>query len=271
MGEGRGPQPPGGGGGFQVANSGTDFSTFPRQHFGEGYNRGNGKVSLFFVRDWLRRRAFSNDDLGTYLGTLEGTMVNRMGMRVKLENVEAAVNDLLGPVTPEEWNRWFEEQTTDVVAKFGTGNISGKDGFTSVTSGNEAMGATWQDNRRAAGEFAAIGVAIILEWNGNACTFVSPTSKVRFFFRDGLWKSAEGKVAVEAEGKAASAAMGVSKSGKLNAPHATDPVLKDAFRELWRAEDVRPGGTIGELLREVEAGGPLKHLEKARGRLRVFD
>jgi hypothetical protein len=56
-------------------------------------------------------------------------------------------------------------------------------------------------------------------------------------------------------------------SGKLNPPNATDPVLQDAYRNLRRPEDVNPGGTIGELLREVEAGGPLKHLEKAKGRL----
>jgi hypothetical protein len=57
-------------------------------------------------------------------------------------------------------------------------------------------------------------------------------------------------------------------SGKLNAPRATDAVLQDAFRNLWRPQDIRPGGTIGELLREIEAGGELKHLEKAEGRLK---
>jgi hypothetical protein len=58
------------------------------------------------------------------------------------------------------------------------------------------------------------------------------------------------------------------KSGKLNAPNATDAVLQDAYRNLWRPEDARLGGTIGELLPEVEAGAPLKHLEKAKGRLK---
>ena len=61
---------------------------------------------------------------------------------------------------------------------------------------------------------------------------------------------------------------GVARSGKSNAPNATDSALQDAYRNLWRPQDKNPGGTIGELLREVEAGGPLKHLEKARGRLK---
>jgi hypothetical protein len=61
---------------------------------------------------------------------------------------------------------------------------------------------------------------------------------------------------------------GVPKSGKLNSPNATDSTLQDAYRNLWRPQDKNPGGTIGELLREVEAGGPLKHLEKAKGRLK---
>src|SRR5208283_296613 len=61
--------------------------------------------------------------------------------------------------------------------------------------------------------------------------------------------------------------QGVPKSGKLNPPKASDPVLQDAYRNLWRPEDTRPGGTIGELLREYASGGPLKHLEKAKGRL----
>ena len=57
-------------------------------------------------------------------------------------------------------------------------------------------------------------------------------------------------------------------SGKLNPPNATDLTLQDTYKNLWRPQDVRPGGTISELLREAEAGGPLKHLEKAKGRLR---
>jgi len=36
---------------------------------------------------------------------------------------------------------------------------------------------------------------------------------------------------------------------------------------LWRPQDKRPGGTIAELLREKASGGPLIHLEKAKGRL----
>jgi hypothetical protein len=36
MGESRGPKPLGGGGGFQVANSGTDFKPNPRHNSGEG-------------------------------------------------------------------------------------------------------------------------------------------------------------------------------------------------------------------------------------------
>ena len=57
-------------------------------------------------------------------------------------------------------------------------------------------------------------------------------------------------------------------SGKLNSPNATDSTLQDAYKNLWRPQDKNPGGTIGELLREVEAGGPLKHLVKAKGRLK---
>ncbi len=56
-------------------------------------------------------------------------------------------------------------------------------------------------------------------------------------------------------------------SGKVNAPKAIDSVLQDAYRNLWRPQDTRPGGTIGELLREVESGGPLTHLQKAKERL----
>jgi hypothetical protein len=36
MGEGRGPKSPAGGDGLQVVNSGTYFSIFQRQHYGEG-------------------------------------------------------------------------------------------------------------------------------------------------------------------------------------------------------------------------------------------
>jgi len=37
---------------------------------------------------------------------------------------------------------------------------------------------------------------------------------------------------------------------------------------LWRAEDQRPGGTIGELLREIADGQrPPGHLDKAQNRL----
>jgi RHS repeat-associated protein len=69
-------------------------------------------------------------------------------------------------------------------------------------------------------------------------------------------------------GAAAARRGGLAKSGKLNAPNATDPALQDAYKNLWRPQDKNPGGTIGELLREVETGGPLVHLEKAKGRLR---
>jgi RHS repeat-associated protein len=56
-------------------------------------------------------------------------------------------------------------------------------------------------------------------------------------------------------------------SGKLNRPNVTDPDLIEAMDNLWRRQDLRPGGTIGELLREAQAGGELVHLEKAKGRL----
>jgi len=59
----------------------------------------------------------------------------------------------------------------------------------------------------------------------------------------------------------------IPKSGKLNAPIASDSTLVDAYKNLWRPQDVNPGVTIGELLREVESGGPLTHLAKAKGRL----
>ena len=56
-------------------------------------------------------------------------------------------------------------------------------------------------------------------------------------------------------------------SGKWNRPNVHDSTLKDVMDNLWRPQDKRPGGTIAELLREKAAGGPLIHLEKARGRL----
>ena len=46
-----------------------------------------------------------------------------------------------------------------------------------------------------------------------------------------------------------------------------DSTLKDVMNNLWRPQDKRPGGTIAELLREKASGGPLIHLEKAKGRL----
>lgn len=36
---------------------------------------------------------------------------------------------------------------------------------------------------------------------------------------------------------------------------------------LWRKQDQRPAGTIGELLREAQAGGESVHLQKAKGRM----
>jgi hypothetical protein len=62
-------------------------------------------------------------------------------------------------------------------------------------------------------------------------------------------------------------AEGIPLSGKLNAPNATNPVLRSAYQEMWRKTDLRPGGTISELLREIEGGVPLKHLDKAKTRL----
>ena len=60
----------------------------------------------------------------------------------------------------------------------------------------------------------------------------------------------------------------VTNSGKLNRPNVQDDTLKDAMDNLFRPQDKRPGGTIAELLREKAAGGPLVHLEKAKGRLK---
>lgn len=59
-----------------------------------------------------------------------------------------------------------------------------------------------------------------------------------------------------------------ARSGKSNPPNASDPALQDAYKNLWRPQDKKPGGTIGELLREVECGRPLKHLMKAKERLK---
>ena len=59
----------------------------------------------------------------------------------------------------------------------------------------------------------------------------------------------------------------VPNSGKWNRPNVKDSILKDVMDNLWRPQDKRPGGTIGELLREKASGGPLVHLEKAKGRL----
>ena len=56
-------------------------------------------------------------------------------------------------------------------------------------------------------------------------------------------------------------------SRKLNRTNVNDPDLVDAMDNLWRKEDLRPGGTIGELLRESQAGGPLVHLQKAKDRM----
>ena len=55
-------------------------------------------------------------------------------------------------------------------------------------------------------------------------------------------------------------------SGKWNRPNCKDVVLKDAMENLWRDEDVRAGGTIGELQREIATGGNLTHFTKAVGR-----
>ena len=68
-------------------------------------------------------------------------------------------------------------------------------------------------------------------------------------------------------GAAAARRLRAPESYTRNAPNATDPVLQDSYSNLWRPQDVRPGGTIGELLREVQAGGPLTHLQKAKERL----
>jgi RHS repeat-associated protein len=57
------------------------------------------------------------------------------------------------------------------------------------------------------------------------------------------------------------------RSGKWNRPNVQDSTLKDVMDNLWRPPDKRPGGTLAELLREKAAGGPLIHLEKAKGRL----
>lgn len=56
-------------------------------------------------------------------------------------------------------------------------------------------------------------------------------------------------------------------SGKWNRPNVQDSTLRDVMDNLWRPQDKRPGGMIAELLREKASGGPLIHLEKARGRL----
>jgi hypothetical protein len=55
MAEGRVAKPPGGGGGFQVANSGTDFSIFPRQHYGEGDSELLGSA-------WCEQKAYSTSE-----------------------------------------------------------------------------------------------------------------------------------------------------------------------------------------------------------------
>ena len=58
------------------------------------------------------------------------------------------------------------------------------------------------------------------------------------------------------------------KSGKWERPNVQDDDLKDAMDNLWRPEDQRPGGTIGELLREIANGDrPPRHLDKAQNRL----
>lgn len=50
-------------------------------------------------------------------------------------------------------------------------------------------------------------------------------------------------------------------------PNAKDPRLQKIYSQLFRDKDLRPGGTAGELLREIEAGGKLTHLKKAQGRI----
>jgi hypothetical protein len=52
------------------------------------------------------------------------------------------------------------------------------------------------------------------------------------------------------------------------APQARDTRLQSIYGELFRPQDRNPGGTAGELLREVVSGGPLVHLDKAQGRAR---
>lgn len=50
-------------------------------------------------------------------------------------------------------------------------------------------------------------------------------------------------------------------------PNAQNQELQNVYKQRWRNEDKRAGGTAGELLREVASGGELKHLTKAKGRL----
>ena len=54
-----------------------------------------------------------------------------------------------------------------------------------------------------------------------------------------------------------------------NKPNASDPRLQKVYEQLWRDEDDRPGGTAGELLREVANGdgNNSRHYTKALERI----
>ncbi len=52
-----------------------------------------------------------------------------------------------------------------------------------------------------------------------------------------------------------------------NRPNAQDSGLQAIYNQVFRVQDVNPGGTAGELLREVAAGGDLTHLTKAKERI----
>jgi len=51
-------------------------------------------------------------------------------------------------------------------------------------------------------------------------------------------------------------------------PNAENKELQKIYKQLWRDQDRKPGGTPGELMREVEAGdlNP-RHLTKAKDRV----
>ncbi len=52
-----------------------------------------------------------------------------------------------------------------------------------------------------------------------------------------------------------------------NRPNAQDSGLQAIYNQVFRVQDVNLGGTAGELLREVAAGGDLTHLTKAKERI----